>query len=85
MEEKMLHAVIRSENDTFHFFGEVSGYNLQTLRDHVRETTRDVGPVHLRVEIDHDDQKVFRRYTGKWLPHLADAGATVEIEVLRSN
>ncbi len=81
----MLHAVIRSGNDAFHFFGEVSGYNLQTLREHVRESARDDGPVHLRVEIDSNDQKTFRRYTGKWLPHLANAGATVEVEVLRPN
>jgi hypothetical protein len=77
----MLHAEIRSGRDAFHFIGEVSGYNLQTLREHVRQTAREDGAVHLRVNIDPDDQLAFRRYTGKWLPRLAAAGTTVEVNV----
>lgn len=80
----MLHAVIRSgRDDAFHFFGEVSGYNLQTLRDHVRQTVREDGLVHLRVEIDPADRPTFDRCTEKWLSHLTDAGAVVEVEVVR--
>ena len=39
----MLHAVIRSGRDAMHFFAEVNGYNLQTLQQHVRQTSREDG------------------------------------------
>jgi hypothetical protein len=78
----MLHAVIRSTHDALHFFGEVTPYNLQTLRDHVTQSTREDDPIHLRVEIARSDRPAFARYTEKWLPALKQTGATVEIAVL---
>ena len=78
----MLHAVIRSDHDALHFFGEVSGYNLQTLRQYVRQGTRDGGTLQVRVEIESDDQPVFAKHTAKWLPALVNSGARIEVEVL---
>ncbi len=78
----MLHAVIRSGRDALHFIAEVNGYNLQTLRQHVRQTSREDGPVHLRVEIDADDQAAFVHYANRWLRGLSQRGTAVEVEVL---
>jgi len=75
----MLHAIIRSERDTFHFFGEVSGYNLETLRHHVRDSARDAEALHLRVEVDPGEREMFTRHAGRWLRRLARAGTTVEV------
>jgi hypothetical protein len=81
----MLHAVIRSDRDALHFFGEVSGYNIQTLRQYVRESARDGGALQLRLEIEADDQSDFAKHTQRWLPALADAGAVVEVEIIPSH
>jgi hypothetical protein len=81
----MLHAVIRSDRDALHFFGEVSGYNLQTLRQYVRQSVRDGGPLQVRLEIETDDQTDFVKHTQRWLPTIVDAGAMVEVEVLPSH
>ena len=78
----MLHAVIRSGRDAMHFFAEVNGYNLETLQQHVRQTSREDGPVHLRVEVDSHDQAAFVRYATRWLRALSRRGAAVEVEVL---
>ncbi len=81
----MLHAVIRSNRDALHFFGEVSGYNLQTLRQYVRQSTRDVGPLQIRLEIEPHDQPAFAKHTASWLTALTNAGAVVEVEVVPIN
>lgn len=78
----MLRAVIRSDQDALHFFAEVNGYNLQTLRQHVRQTARERGRVHLCVEIDPHDQATFAQYARRWLPALSKAGSAVEVTVL---
>ena len=78
----MLHAVIRSNRDALHFFGEVSGYNLETLRHYVRQSTRDGDTLRVRVEIEPDDQPAFAKHTARWLPALANAGTVVEVEVV---
>jgi hypothetical protein len=77
----MLHAVVRSERDAFHFFGEVTPYNLQTLRQHVRDRAWDGGALSVRFEIDAEDQSAFVKYAGKWLPKLRGAGNVVEVTV----
>jgi hypothetical protein len=77
----MLHAVIRTDNDAFHFFGEVSGYNVQTLQQHVRHTVREAGAVRLQFKIDPEDQEVFRASTARWLSQLASDGTVVEVAV----
>ena len=79
----MLHAVIRTDTDAFHFFGEVSGYNLQTLQQHVRQTARESGVVRLQFKIDSTDQAAFDATAGHWLSRLADAGTVVEVNVRR--
>ncbi len=81
----MLHAVIRSDRDALHFFGEVSGYNLQTLRQYVRESRRDSGALHVRVEIEPGDQPVFAKQTARWLSALVNRGTVVEVEVVPSH
>ncbi|HVN83349.1 MAG TPA: hypothetical protein VMW17_00750 [Candidatus Binatia bacterium] len=79
----MLHAEIRTDRDAFHFFGEVNGYNLETLRQHVRETALESGTVHLRLEIDRADASAFNGSAAGWLSRLADRGAFIEINVRR--
>lgn len=75
----MLHAVVRSEQSALHFYGEVSGYNVQTLRQHVRQALRDGSPVHLRLEILPADREAFGYYAGRWLRALRRSGAMVEV------
>jgi len=79
----MLHAVIRSGHDALHFFGEVSPYNLQTLRDHVRQSSRESDELHVRFEIGRSDRQTFAHYTDNWLPELRQSGARVEVAVVR--
>jgi hypothetical protein len=77
----MLHAVIRSGREALHFFGEVNPYNLQTLRDHVRQSVREHQPVQVRVEIDPRDRLAFDQLASKWLLSVQGSGAAVEIAV----
>jgi hypothetical protein len=79
----MLHAVIRSRHDALHFFGEVNPYNLQTLRDHARQSAREDDTLHVRFEIAGSDRQTFARYTDKWLGALQQSGASVEVAVVR--
>jgi hypothetical protein len=75
----MLHAVIQTDSDAFHFFGEVNGYNMQTLHQHVCQTMREVGSVRLLLRIDPADQEVFKALGPKWLSNVA--GTIVEVSV----
>ena len=77
----MLHAVIRTDVDAFHFFGEVNGYNLQTLQQHVRQTVREGGTVRLQMHIEPADRAAFHASADRWLSRLANAGTVVEIKV----
>ncbi len=78
----MLHAVIRAGKEAFHFFGDVDAYSLQTVRQHVRQGSKEFGNVHLSLEIDPADQKEFQRRSRRWLPRLSDAGTVVEVKIL---
>lgn len=77
----MLHAVIRTDSDAFHFFGEVNGYNLQTLRQHVHQTVRESGPIRLQLKIDPKDQLSFHTAMRNWLSQLQDSGTVIEVSV----
>ena len=77
----MMHARISTEHDAFHFFGEVTPYNLETLRQHVRQTLHDDSGVRLLVEIEPADQRAFTERTARWLPRLAAKGTDVRIAV----
>jgi len=75
----MLHAVIQTDRDAFHFFGEVNGYNMQTLRQHVCQTMKEAGSVRLLLRIDPTDREVFKTLGPKWLSNVA--GTIVEVSV----
>lgn len=77
----MFHARICTPNDAFHFIAEVSPYNLQTLRYHVRQTLREGGQVKLSLQIDPPDERNFVRYTARWLPHLIASGTEVDMNL----
>jgi hypothetical protein len=77
----MFHARIRSPYDAFHFIGEVTPYNMQTLRQHVRQSLREHGRLTISLELDSRDEPAFAHYTARWLPQLFDAGTEVEVEV----
>lgn len=77
----MMHARISTEHDAFHFFGEVNPYNLETLRQHVRQTMHDDGGIRLLVEIEPADQRAFNQRTARWLPRLVATGTDVQIAV----
>ena len=79
----MLHAVIRSGREALHFFGEVNPYNLQTLRDHVRQSAREDRTIQIRVEVDPKDRLTFDHLAATWLPRVQDSGAVVEVAVMR--
>jgi hypothetical protein len=74
----MMHAVIRSPNDTIHLIGHVDAYNVESLRDHVRGMGRH-GHVSLSIEIDPADRPALERHAGRWLGRLAGSGARVAI------
>lgn len=78
----MLHARIRTLHDAFHFIAEVNPYNLQTLRQHVRQSLREDGPLRISVAIDPADEAAFARYTARWLPQLIEAGMVVEVDLI---
>lgn len=77
----MFHAHIRTAHDAFHLIAEVNSYNLQTLRQHMRQTIREDGQVKISVQIDSSDQPAFARHTANWLPKLIEAGTQVEVVV----
>ena len=79
----MLHAHIRTPHEAFHFIGEATPYNLQTLHQHVRQSMREDGDLELRVELDESDEAAFARSAGRWLPQVIAAGAAVRLDVLR--
>jgi hypothetical protein len=81
LEENMLHAVIRSEGGAFHFIGEVTPYNLQTLRLHMRDRLHDGSGLRVCFEMDPEDQPAFARHAGKLLAKLRRAGNMVEVAV----
>ncbi len=81
----MLHAVIRSNRDALHFFGEVSDYNLQTLRQYVRQSRQDCGPLNIRMEIEPSDRPAFAKHTSRWVSGLVRRGTVVEVEVVPSH
>ncbi len=75
----MLHVRIRTPHDAFHFFGEVSPYNLQTVRQHVRQSLRESGRLTVSLQIDPSDEPLFARFVPAWLRQLGDNGTAVEI------
>jgi hypothetical protein len=77
----MLHAVIRSDRSALHFFGEVNGYNLQTLRKYVRHSAADDGPLQVHLRIAPDDQPAFVKHARRWVRVMANAGNLVRVVV----
>ena len=76
----MLYAVIRSRNEALHFIAELNPYNLETLRDYARGTSRECGSTDLKIAVPAADQKTLRRYTRGWRSRLNKAGVSVSIE-----
>jgi hypothetical protein len=74
----MMHAVIRSSNDTIHLIGHVDPYNVESLRDHVRGMARH-GDVSLSIEIEASDTEALQRHAGRWLGRLVATGARVAV------
>jgi hypothetical protein len=77
----MLHARIRTADDAFHFIAEVNSYNLQTLRQHLRQSLREGAQVQLSLHVDAPDELEFARYTAGWLPELIEAGIVVDMDL----
>jgi hypothetical protein len=74
----MLHATIRTPQGALHFIGELDGYNLETIEQYVTESTREWGPVEVRIELERDDADAFEQYAPHWLPRL---GETTVVEI----
>jgi len=72
----MMHAVIRTSNDCIHLIGHVDGYNIESLRDHVRGMARH-GDVSLWIELAPGDDEALKRLAGRWLDRLARSGVPV--------
>lgn len=75
----MFHVRISTEQGALNFIAEVNSYNLQTLRQHVKESLRDDRTLSLSVELEPSDQRAFTRYTAGWLPRLIKAGTRVDV------
>lgn len=80
----MLRAVIHAGTHRFHFSGEVSGYNLEMLREHVRRSLMEAVPVHLRVAIEPSDERAFTRFGNRWFRSASERpGLRVQVVQLR--
>ena len=78
----MLHAVIQSGEQAVHFYGEVNGYNLQALREFVRDSTHaESDGMRLLLRIDPDDRSTFDFHSRRWLQRLSGAGMPVDVHV----
>jgi hypothetical protein len=77
----MLHAEIRSRRDALHFVGELSGYNLQTLRQHMTQVMHDSSAVRVHIQVAPSELPFFQRHACRWLPALQARGAIVEVTV----
>jgi hypothetical protein len=77
----MLHAVVRCGAHAFHFASEVTGYDAQTLHEHVMELVKHRGaaPVDVNIEIDAQDTAMWYQQFGYWLSPLLRAGVPVRI------
>lgn len=77
----MFHAVIRNRQGALHFIGEVDGYCLDTLRDHIGSVRRQADPscLHLQIGVDAEQREEFEQRTRRWVKNLLLAGATVTI------
>ena len=78
----MFHARICTPHDAFHFIAEVTPYNLQTFRQHIRQSMREDGPLTISLQIDPDDRRRFARQTSGWLPRLIASGTKVVEETV---
>ncbi|MBI3786124.1 MAG: hypothetical protein HY270_22280 [Deltaproteobacteria bacterium] len=77
----MLHAEIRWAQSALHLLGEVDGYNLRTLRQHLGQALRETGTVRVSIDLSPQDLPRFVRQTGYWLPQLEQHGAVVALNV----
>jgi hypothetical protein len=76
----MMHATVRSQRGALHFIGEVNPYNLEVLRQYLRDTSREEGGVSLRIAVDADDQQAFAEQARRWLAGLGRLGVAVELQ-----
>jgi hypothetical protein len=79
-ENTMLHAVIRTRNEAFHFFAEPDLYNLETLQQHVRGARRDSRQVKLEISFDPPSGPDIARRVNRWLHRLSRVGVSVELD-----
>jgi hypothetical protein len=73
----MLRAIIRSGNEALHFIGDLNGYNLQTLQMHARGALREIGCVHVELELDESDAATWKHFERGWLARMDRAGVDV--------
>ncbi|MGH7787353.1 MAG: hypothetical protein ACRERC_10835 [Candidatus Binatia bacterium] len=75
----MLHAVIRTSEEAFHFISEPNFYNLETLQLHMRGARKDASDVRLQISLDSPAPPQFTRRIRRWLGRLSRLGVAVEL------
>lgn len=76
----MMHAVIKSSNDSLHLIGAVEPYNLESLEYHATSMQNTAGPVDLCIWVTRDDEATLRREARRLLDRLRHDGCVVRIQ-----
>ena len=72
----MLEAHIASPRGSFYYAGELSPYDLETLRLHLRDSVTEVPAVDVHLELILDDESVASRIAA-WLRGIEQSGIQV--------
>jgi len=75
----MMHAVIKSTNDSLHLIGSVEPYNLESLEYHATSMEHSGGPLDLCIWVTRDDEATLRRDAKPLLDRLAHDGNVVRV------
>ena len=75
----MMHAVIKSTNDSLHLIGAVEPYNIESLAYHATAMQNSAGTVDLCIWVTRDDEETLRREAKPLLDRLAHDGSVVRV------
>jgi hypothetical protein len=74
----MMHAVLKTPNDSLHLIGAVEPYNLESLAYHATSMQHG-GSLDLCIWVTRDDEERLRREAGALLDRLAHDGNVVRV------
>lgn len=80
----MMHAVIKSPNDSLHLIGAVEPYNLESLDYHATSMQHSGGPLELCIWVTRDEEAILRRDAKPLLDRLEHDGSVVRVRCAAS-